>query len=116
MTEFTLSLPSGLHPVFDPLHENKQMLSAISTLETEIEFLRKKTTDMQADINSGRAKPFYKDLLEEMKSELQVKETKHTEALRSYKPMDLEAGTLQLIQHELKKLIELLDDEMPSVE
>ncbi|MNB91779.1 hypothetical protein D3C75_388650 [compost metagenome] len=30
--------------------------------------------------------------------------------------MVLEATTLQIIQHELKKLIELLDDEMPSVE
>ncbi|MNB91780.1 hypothetical protein D3C75_388660 [compost metagenome] len=48
---------------------NKQMLNAISTLETEIEFLRKKTTDVQTDINSGRVKPFYKDLLEEMKNE-----------------------------------------------
>lgn len=30
--------------------------------------------------------------------------------------MILDAAELQLIQHDLKKLIELLDDEMPSVE
>lgn len=113
-----LTLDNQLEQAILSYHQeaNKQMLSAISTLETEIEFLRKKTTEMLADINSGRAKPFYKDLLEEMNSELQVKETEHTEALRGYKPMVLEAGILQLIQLELKKLIELLDDEMPSVE
>lgn len=113
-----LTLDNQLEQAILSYHQetNKQILSAISTLETEIEFLRKKTTGMQADINSGRAKPFYKDLLEEMKSELQAKETEHTEALRGYTPMVLDAGALQLIQHELKKLIELLDDEMPSVE
>ncbi|WP_434748502.1 hypothetical protein [Paenibacillus amylolyticus] len=69
------------------------MLSAISTLETDIEFLRKKTNDMQADINSGRVKPFYKDLLEEMMSELKTKETEHKEAMRSYKPMNFAINT-----------------------
>lgn len=64
-----LTLDNQLEQAISSYHQevHKQTLSKISMLETEIEFLRKKTNDMQADIDSGRAKPFYKDLLEEIK-------------------------------------------------
>lgn len=98
-------------------HEtHKQTLAAISTLETEIHFLKSKIQSMQIDIDAGRAKSFYSELLEELKSELEEKESEHAVAKNGYKPISMESAGLQIIQPEMKKLICLLDDEAPSPE
>jgi len=39
---------------------------------------------MQADIDFGCAKSFYKELLDEMKVELEEKDRAYTEAIREY--------------------------------
>jgi site-specific DNA recombinase len=98
-------------------HEvNRQTLAAISILETEIQFLKNKIQSMQAEIDTGSAKSFFSEFLEELKTELQEKESEHTFAINGYQPISTEAAKLQLTHHEMRKLIRLLDDEVPSPE
>lgn len=98
-------------------HEgNKQTLATISSLESEIQFLRKKIHSMQSDIDLGRAKSFYTELLEEMKVELHEKESEHLINSNFYKPISIESTEYQFIQNELKQMIMLLDEEVPNPE
>jgi site-specific DNA recombinase len=69
---------------------------------------------MQADLDAGRSKSFYSELLEELKTELQQKQSEREVALAKYQPSNINITQLQIIQDELKKLILLLNDENPS--
>jgi len=71
---------------------------------------------MQTDIDSGRAKSFYNELLDEMRLELKGKEAEHAEASNGYQPLNLDEANAALIQCELKRLIELLDAEVQNPE
>jgi len=71
---------------------------------------------MQADIDSGRPKSFYKELLDEMKVELAEKDRAYTEATSEYQPIDFDTADTQVIQSELRRLIETMDAEVQNPE
>jgi site-specific DNA recombinase len=51
-----------------------------------------------------------------MEAELLEKESEHAIVSSEYKPLHIEHTQLQLIQHEMKTMIGLLDDEVPNPE
>lgn len=105
-------LEEEIHKYHHEMHKHTSHL--MSTLETEIRFLRNKVQTMQVDIDSGSAKAFYSDLIIDMKAELSEKESEHATVSNGYQPLHTESTELQLIHHDMKLLISLLDDEVPN--
>jgi site-specific DNA recombinase len=68
---------------------HKQTFQAISALEVETTFLRNRIQGMQTDIDTGRSKLFYSELLEEMRAELQEKESEHSKKVSGYQPQSI---------------------------
>jgi hypothetical protein len=95
---------------------NRQAIATLANLETEIGFLRRKIESTQSDIDGGRAKAFYSELLIEMRTELDDKELMFQKFNHKYEPLVIDEVNMTLIKSDLRRLIELLDADTPNVE
>lgn len=93
---------------------NSQSLSKLATLDVEIGFLRSRISTLEKDIQRGCVKPYYEEMLKEMKTELASKEEEHSSLLRTVESSSISDDTYASIRYDMKAMIQLLDNEAAS--
>lgn len=96
--------------------QHKNVYLQISSLETEIGFLQKRIETMEQDILSGKGKPYYADMISEMKQELADKQNEYTALSGSVKSFTFPEQYIDSVKYDVQTLIALLDSEVSSPE
>jgi len=94
--------------------KNKHVTVQLTNLEAEINFLKKKIHAIEADIQSGKFKPYHQEMLDEMNQELQMK-TKDYEILsQGVKEINVPDEYVASVKYDIQTFISLLDEEVPN--
>ncbi|GED54780.1 hypothetical protein M4D70_17270 [Brevibacillus borstelensis] len=94
--------------------QNKHVYMQLSDLETEITFLKKRIEVIEKDIASGKAKPYYLDMLNEMRQELLEKDTEYSTLSATLNSVTIPDYYIDSVKYDMKTLISLLDNEDSS--
>lgn len=94
--------------------QNKHVYLQLSDLETEIAFLKKRIEVIEKDIASGKAKPYYIDMVNEMRQELLEKDTEYSTLSATIQSVTIPDYYIDSVKYDTKTLISLLDNEDSS--
>jgi len=94
--------------------KNKHVIVQLSNLEAEINFLKKKVQAIEADIQTGKGKPYHREMLDEMNQELQMKTAEYETLAQGVKEIDVTDEYIASVKYDIKTFISLLDDEVPN--
>ena len=94
--------------------KNKHQIVQQSNLEAEISFLKKKVQAIEADIQSGKGKPYHQEMLDEMNQELQMKIAEYEDLVQGITTVDVPEEYIASVKYDIQTFISLLDDEVPN--
>ncbi|RAV02722.1 recombinase family protein [Paenibacillus sp. YN15] len=94
---------------------DQTQLVNVNELESEIQFLEKRIKQMELEVADGRGKAYYSDAINEMKAELQAKQTElHAANTLSNHSRDVSEHILVTLKEDIRRLLTVLDEESPN--
>lgn len=94
--------------------KNKYVLQSATTLENEINFLVKRIELMEQDMINGIGKPYYADIIQEMKAELTDKETELAILNSSVEEINVPDSYIATVKYDIQTILALMESEVPD--
>lgn len=94
--------------------QHRHSIQQATSLEAEIGFLQKRIQTIEADMRSGKAKPYHQEMLDEMQAELSGKTTEHEVVKEMIGDIAIPEEYIASVKYDMQTLIGLLDAEVPS--
>lgn len=93
---------------------NKNVVVAVSNFESEILYLNRGIGQLEMELQTGGGKSYYTDMFQELKDELTTKQVEQVDLQKSYHELELSETFLQIVMHDIRMMINMLEDEMKN--
>ncbi|MDO3411492.1 recombinase family protein [Saccharibacillus sp. CPCC 101409] len=94
--------------------QHRHSIQQAVSLEAEIGFLQKRIQTVEADMRSGKAKPYHQEILDEMQAELSEKTTEYDAVKETVGDVVIPEEYIASVKYDMQTLIGLLDAEVPN--
>ncbi|MFB5270019.1 hypothetical protein ACE41H_25000 [Paenibacillus enshidis] len=94
--------------------KNKHLIALASSLAAEIAFLEKRVDAIKDDIQAGKGKAVHQEMLDEMQTELVVKNVEHKALSIGLNEVDVPEEFIVSVKYDIQTLIGLLDAEVQN--
>lgn len=85
-----------------------------ANLEAETSFLKKKVQAIEMDMQMGKGKPYYQEMLDEMNQELRVKIVEHETLTNGVDEVVVPDEYIASVKYDIQTIISLFDDEVSN--
>jgi len=94
--------------------KNKHLIQRVGSLEAEIGFLQKRIEAVKDDMRAGRAKPYHRDMLDEMQQEITKKTLELDVLSSSLQGVSMPEEYIASLKYDMQTMIGLLDAEVSN--
>lgn len=108
------NLSEELHQYF--VENNQYKFAQKQNLENEVNYLLKRIQLIEADIQSGKAKPYHHEMLNDMQTDLKEKSEEMSQFSLHWKDYKVSEEYISATKYDIQTFIGLLDQEVPNVQ
>lgn len=92
--------------------KNKHLVQSESTLESEVTFLTKRIDLMESDMKNGKGKPYFNDIIQEMKVELDEKTKDLSQLKNIIQEENIPNSSIDTMKYDIQTIISLIESDV----